>query len=283
MKQYLDLVKNILDNGELKQNRTGVDTLSITGAMLKFDLRDGFPIITTRKAPIKSTMTELEFFIKGYTDKQWLEDRGCKFWSDWCNPQKVPYGNDEETKIKMREEKDLGPVYGAVWNNFNNDNSQINQLQNAINTLKKDPFNRRILVSAYNPTLLPQQALPPCHYVFQLLSNGKELDLSFNMRSNDVGLGLGANLMEYAALLILIATEVNMTPRHLVYFGTDVHIYVNHIEQLKEQLKREPKKLPQMKIIKNKQNWTIYDWDSQKDWVLEGYEYHPAIRMEVAV
>jgi thymidylate synthase len=283
MRQYLDLVQDILDNGTLKSNRTGIDTLSITGAMLKFDLRDGFPLITTRKAPIKSALTELEFFIKGYTDKRWLEERGCKFWSDWCNPQIVPYGTDEETKRKMREEHDLGPVYGKVWNNFNNDSTNINQLQNAITTLKTDPTNRRILVSAYNPTLLLQQALPPCHYVFQLLSDGKHLDLSFNMRSNDVALGLGANIAEYAALLMLIAEQVGMTARYLVYFGMDVHIYTNHIEGLKEQLKREPKPLPKLTIIKNKPDWTIYDWDSQKDWKLEGYNPYPPIKMEVAV
>ena len=118
MKEYLELAENILRTGELKENRTGINTLSITGAMLKCDLRDGFPIITTRKQPIKSTLTELEFFIKGITDKKWLQDRKCKFWDDWANPEKVPYGNDEITKEKMRNERDLGEVYGYVWNNW---------------------------------------------------------------------------------------------------------------------------------------------------------------------
>lgn len=553
MKSYLELVENVLNNGEIKENRTGINTISTTGAMIKCDLRDGFPIITTRKQPIKSTLTELEFFIKGITDKKWLQDRKCKFWDDWANPEKVPYANDEDTKTKMRNETDLGEVYGYIWNNWEcnniikiqppdvtniqkttiyplfkliapeikddpyigtvykntigneytiiskgnrdddrnsyniqfkytgyvynnvridvikngnikdpyypsvcgvgylgvcdpitsvygshvynnlykiwnhmlhrcynpkckeyklygavgvfvdsrwhsfelfltdvtklpgwvsklryltdfeidkdyygsnvyskytsvwlshkdnilyrtsnafyiidrnsnknlyisqskcasdyglqstkissvlngkrphhkgytfkyvNDNCiyryqlPINQLKRVIDTLKVNPFDRRLIVNAWNPSVLHKQALPPCHYVYELISDGTHLDLIFNMRSSDVGLGLPANLASYAMLLMLIAEEVNMTPRHLVYFGGDVHIYENHIDQLKIQLQREPYKLPTMKIKKRYDvdgNWSIYDWNSQTDWELIDYNSHDVIKMPVAV
>ena len=282
MKQYLEVLNRILTEGKIKHNRTGVDTLSISGTMLEFDMSTGkFPLMTTKKMGLKNICAELEMFLHGITSKKFLEDRGCHIWSAWANPKKVPYGNDEETKKKMAEEDDLGPIYGSQWVNFNGEG--INQLQKAIDTLKTNPTDRRMIVSAWNPLKLDQMALPPCHYCYQFLSNDGYVDLLWNQRSSDYPIGVPYDIASYAMLLTLVCKQVKMKPGKLIGFFADSHIYVNQIEGVKEQLSREPFELPSVTITNaDDPIWTIWDW-KYTDFTLENYQCHPAIKMPVAV
>jgi thymidylate synthase len=282
MKQYLDILDRILKEGKLKHNRTGVDTLSISGSMIEFDMSTGkFPLLTTKKMGLKNICAELEMFIKGIASKEFLQERNCHIWDEWANPAKVPYGNDDESKRKMFEEKDLGKIYGYQWNNFND--SGINQLKNVIETLQKNPSDRRMLVSAWNPQQLGEMALPPCHYCFQLLSNDGYVDLLWNQRSSDFPLGVPYDLASYAMLLTLICQQVKMKPGKVIGFFADSHIYVNQIEGVKEQLTRTPLEQPSVKILNAEDpNWTIWDW-KYTDFELLDYQSHPAIKFPVAV
>ena len=281
MKQYLDIMKSILDNGTLKHNRTGIDTISYPCQFLRHDMREGFPLLTTKKVGLKTVCGELEMFIKGITSKKFLQERNVKIWNEWANPAKVHYGNDEATKIKMAAEDDLGKIYGYQWNNFND--SGINQLKNVIHTLQTNPTDRRMLVSAWNPQQLDQMALPPCHFCFQLISDGEYIDLLWSQRSADWFLGVAFDLASYAMLLTLICKQVNMKPRYLAGSFADAHIYVNHLEQVKEQLSRTPYELPTVKILNAEDpSWTIWDW-KYTDFELENYTCHPAIKAPVAV
>lgn len=281
MKQYLDLLKDILDNGTIKHNRTGIDTISYPCQFLRHDMRNGFPLLTTKKIGLKTVCGELEMFIKGEHSKKFLHDRNVKIWNEWANPKKVPYGHDEKTKQKMFEEDDLGKIYGVQWTNFND--SGINQLKNAIETLKTNPNDRRMIVSAWNPQQLDEMALPPCHFCFQLISDGEYVDLIWNQRSLDAFLGGGFDLASYAMLLTLICKQVHKTPRFLAASFGDAHIYVNHLEQVKLQLSRTPYTLPTVKILNaDDPNWTIWDW-KYTDFELENYQCHPAIKAEIAV
>lgn len=281
MKQYLDLLKTILDNGTLKHNRTGVDTISYPCQFIRHDMRTGFPLLTTKKVGLKTVCGELEMFIKGEHSKKFLHERNVKIWNEWCNPQKVPYGHDEETQEKMREEDDLGEIYGVNWNNWNN--TELNQLRNAIETLKTNPTDRRMIVSAWNPERLDHMALPPCHFCFQLISDGEYVDLLWNQRSLDTFLGGGFDLASYGMLLTLICHQVKMTPRFLAASFGDAHIYVNHIDQVKEQLLREPYPLPTVKILNaDDPDWTIWDW-KYTDFELLNYQCHPAIKAPIAI
>jgi len=237
---YKKVVENILKNGTKKENRTGTDTVSVSGSMIEYDMSEGFPLLTTKKMAWKTIRVELEGFIKGITSKSWFQERGCKIWNEWCNPQKVAYGHDEETQKKMAEEDDLGPIYGYQWRQFNSDYSSepprnrldlhskywgVDQLAWAIDQLKTNPQSRRIIVSAWNPQQLNEMALVPCHYSFQLLQNDGKLDLLFNMRSVDVALGKPFNLASYGLLLELIAKECGLKAGKLIGFFADTHIY----------------------------------------------------------
>lgn len=281
MKQYLDLLKTILDNGTLKHNRTGVDTISYPCQFIRHDMREGFPLLTTKKVGLKTVCGELEMFIKGEHSKKFLHERNVKIWNEWCNPKKIPYSTDPEQQKLMEAEDDLGKIYGYQWNNFND--SGVNQLKNAIETLKTNPTDRRMLISAWNPLQLDEMALPPCHFCFQLISDGEYVDLIWNQRSLDAFLGGGFDLASYGMLLTLICHQVKMKPRFLAASFGDAHIYVNHLEQVKEQLSREPYKLPTVKILNaNEPNWTIWDW-KYTDFELENYQSHPAIKAPIAV
>lgn len=282
MKQYLDVLKRILDEGKIKHNRTGVDTLSISGTMLEFDMSSGkFPLMTTKKMGLKNICAELEMFLNGITDKKFLQERNCHIWDDWCNPKKVPYGTDDDSKAKMRDESDLGPIYGSQWVNFNGEG--VNQLQRVIDTLKTNPTDRRMIVSAWNPLKLDQMALPPCHYCYQFLANDGYVDLLWNQRSSDYPIGVPYDIASYAMLLTLVCKQVKMKPGKLIGFFADSHIYVNQIEGVKEQLSREPFELPSVTITNAEDpNWTIWDW-KYTDFTLENYQCHPAIKMPVAV
>jgi len=288
MHAYLDIVRRILDLGEVKKNRTGIDAASVPGAMFEHDMALGFPLLTTKKMALRLVSSELEFFIKGITDKNWLRERNNHIWDEWCSPDKVPYGHAEEIQQKMMAERELGPIYGWQWRNFGADyvafdkpaqGNGIDQLRNLIEKLKTDPDDRRMIVSAWNPVDFHRMALPPCHYGFQVTVTGGKLNLLWNQRSVDVALGLPFNISSYALLLHLLAKEVGLKEGRLIGFLADTHIYVNHFEGLKIQLEREPKPLP---ILETDNFTSIFDWHYE-DSKIQNYQSHSGIKFDIAV
>lgn len=290
MQAYLDIARRVLETGEKKEDRTGTGTLAIAGAMFEHDMERGFPLLTTKKMPFKIIASELEFFIKGITDKKWLQDKNNHIWDEWCSPAKVPYAHDEETKKKMAAERDLGPVYGFQWRHFNAPyvnydtnyaDQGVDQLKQVVDSLKKDPSSRRMLVVAWNPSMLSAMALPPCHYAIQVTVINGRLNLLWNQRSVDVALGLPFNIASYATLLNLLCLETGFKPGKLVGFLTDVHIYLNHLEGMKEQLTHDPNTYPLSQLKIN--NFTsIFDWKSE-DATIIGYQSYPRIQFPIAV
>ncbi len=290
MKPYLDIVKKILEQGITKTNRTGVEALTIAGAMFEHDMQLGFPLLTTKKMPFKVIATELEFFIKGVTDKKWLQDRNNHIWDEWANPEKAPYGHDEASKQRMFNERDLGPVYGFQWRHFGADysnydssyeNKGIDQLKKVVQKLKTAPNDRRMIVSAWNPAAMHKMALPPCHYCLQVTIIDNKLNLLWNQRSVDTMLGLPFNIASYGLLLHLLAKESGFKEGKLVGFLGDVHIYKNHIENAKEQLTRNPNTYPLPKI--ETENFTsIFEWKAEQTKLLN-YESYPKIEFPIAV
>ncbi|MDR2716719.1 MAG: thymidylate synthase [Treponema sp.] len=288
MKAYLDIVEKILTQGFRKPNRTGVDALTIAGAMFEHDMADGFPLLTTKKIPFRLVASELEFFIRGITDKEWLREKNNHIWDEWCSGDAVPYGNDEQTKAKMMAERELGPIYGWQWRNFGADyvahnkppaGKGVDQLGLLVETLKKDPDNRRMMVSAWNPLDISRMALPPCHYAFQVTVINGKLNLLWNQRSVDVALGLPFNIASYGCLLHLLAHEAGMAEGKLIGFLGDTHIYVNHVDAIRQQSARTPRALP---VIKTVPFSSIFEW-RYTDTVIEGYDPHPAIKFDIAV
>ena len=290
MKAYLNIVKKIIDTGKLEETRTGIKARTIAGAIFEHNMSEGFPLLTTKKVPLRLIATELQFFINGITDKKWLQERNNHIWDEWANPKKAPYGHDEESKKKMLEERDLGPIYGFQWRHFNapykNYDSDytgqgIDQLKNVIETLKTNPRDRRMIVSAWNPLQFNEMALPPCHYAFQITVIGNKLNLLWNQRSVDTMLGLPFNIASYALLLHLLAKESGLKEGKLVGFLADVHIYENHMEGAKEQLSRDPEKYPLPHI--ETENWkSIFDWKVEDTKVLN-YQSYEKIPFEIAV
>ena len=288
MKAYLDIVRKILEQGVVKKDRTGVGTIAIAGAMFEHDMSQGFPLLTTKSTPLRLVASELEFFIKGITDKKWLQERNNHIWDEWCSPDKVPYSHDPETKIKMKEERELGPIYGYQWRNFGSQYTShnqppqgqgIDQLKKVVEMLKTNPNDRRMIVSAWNPVDFHRMALPPCHYSFQVTVINNKLNLLWNQRSVDSALGLPFNIASYGLLLHLLAKESGFQEGTLVGFLGDTHIYANQVEGIKEQLSRQPFPLP---IIKTNNFKSIFDWqytDSQ----VENYQHHPRIKFDIAV
>lgn len=288
MKAYLDIVQNILDRGVRKANRTGVDAITLPGAMFEHDMKEGFPLLTTKSVPFRLIASELEFFIKGITDKEWLRSRNNHIWDEWCSPDKVPYGHDEETKAKMKEERELGPIYGWQWRNFGAkyvahdqppQGQGIDQLKKVVEKLKSDPSDRRMIVSAWNPVDFHRMALPPCHYSFQVTVVDGKLNLMWNQRSVDTALGLPFNIASYGLLLHLLARESGLEEGRLVGFLADTHIYVNHIDGMREQLSREPMALP---TISTPDFRDIFSWEYEQS-KIENYNHHPKIAFEIAV
>lgn len=288
MKAYLDIAAKILSEGKVKKNRTGVDAVSIAGAMFEHDMSDGFPVLTTKSVPFKLVASELEFFVKGITDKKWLQDRGNHIWDQWCSPDKVPYAHDKETKKKMWEERDLGPIYGWQWRNFGAKYQSYNkpaikhgvdQLKDIVKRLKIDPNDRRMIMMAWNPLDLKKMALPPCHYCFQVTVINKKLNLLWSQRSVDVALGLPFNITSYALFLHLLAKESNLKEGKLVGFLADTHIYINHIKGMKEQLARKPYSLPQ---VATKNFKSVFSW-KYTDSELMNYNHHPKIKFDIAI
>jgi thymidylate synthase len=290
MKQYLDIVKKVLEKGEKKENRTGTDTIAIAGTIFEHNMQDGFPLLTTKKVPFRLVASELEFFIKGITDKKWLQDRDNHIWDEWAHPKKAPYGHSEESKRKMLEERDLGAIYGFQWRNFNapyeNHNSNysgkgVDQLKRVVEMLKTNPNDRRMIVSAWNPSMLNEMGLPPCHYAFQITVINEKLNLLWNQRSVDVMLGLPFNIASYALLLHLLAKESNFEEGKLVGFLADTHIYENHMDGAIEQLTRNPNLYPLPQIETTNFN-SIFDWNFE-DTKVDNYQSYPRIKLPIAV
>ena len=290
MRAYLDIVEKILKEGHLEDTRTGIKAYTIAGALFEHDMSKGFPLLTTKKTPFKLVATELEFFINGITDKKWLQDKNNHIWDEWANPKKAPYGHDEEAKKKMFEERELGPIYGFQWRHFNAPYESfdsnyagkgIDQLKKVVETLKTNPRDRRMIVSAWNPQQFSEMALPPCHYSFQITVIDGKLNLLWNQRSVDTMLGLPFNIASYALLLHLLAKETGLKEGKLVGFLADVHIYENHVEGAKEQLTRDPNKYPLPTI--ETENWSsIFDWHAENTKLLN-YQSYDKIPFEIAV
>jgi len=290
MRAYLDIVRRIFDTGERKANRTGVDALTIAGAMFEHDMSQGFPLLTTKKVPLRLVASELEFLIKGYTDKAWLLSRNNHIWDEWASPTKAPYGHDTASKARMAAERDLGPIYGFQWRHFNAtytdytdraDGAGIDQLKRLVATLKRDPSDRRMIISAWNPCQLGEMALPPCHYGFQVTVVNGALNLLWNQRSVDTMLGLPFNIASYGLLLHLLAKEANLKEGKLVGFLADVHVYVNHIDGAREQLARDSSTYALPTMVTDPFA-SIFAWNYE-DSKLENYQSYPAIKFDIAV
>jgi thymidylate synthase len=264
MKQYLDLLKHIRDNGAVKQDRTGIGTKSIFGYQMRFDLQQGFPLLTTKKVHLKSIIYELLWFISGDTNIKYLKEHGVSIWDEWADTN-----------------GDLGPVYGHQWRSWPTpDGKSIDQLANVIDTIKNNPDSRRILVSAWNPGEVDKMALPPCHCLFQFYVAEGKLSCQLYQRSADTFLGVPFNIASYSLLTMMIAQVCGLQPGEFIHTTGDTHLYLNHIEQVNLQLSREPRALPKMII-----NPEVNDLFSFKyeDFRLEGYEPWPTIKAPVAV
>lgn len=290
MKAYLDIVRRILAEGERKANRTGVDTIAIAGATFEHDMARGFPLLTTKRTPFRLVATELEFFVRGITDKRWLQARNNHIWDEWAHPAKAPYGHDEAAKARMLAEPDLGPIYGFQWRHYGaryadheTDYSGlgVDQLRRVVDTLKTAPDDRRMIVSAWNPTQLHEQGLPPCHFVFQVTVIGGRLNLLWNQRSVDVPLGLPFNIASYGLLLHLLAKEAGLAEGKLIGFLADTHVYVNQLDGVREQLTRDPDRFPLPRIV-TEPFTSIWEWTADHSRV-EGYESHPKIDFPISV
>ena len=280
--KYFELLNKIRSQGKLTTNRTGVDCLTIAGHMIEHDMSEGCPLLTSRKLPVKSTKVELEFFIKGFRSKKWLIDRGCHYWDGWCNPQLVPYANDVETKSRMREEDDLGLIYGTQWRNFKDPeglSEGVDQLKIIVEKLKNDPTDRRMICSAWNPLVLKYAALPSCHYCWQVTVVDGFLNLAWNQRSVDVCCGLPQNIFSYGLLLHLLAKEANLKEGKLIGFLMDTHIYVNHMEGVQKQLSQRIYNLPRLETNKFE---SIFTWSHEDSNVLD-YKCSDSIKYEVAI
>ena len=261
MKQYLDMLRYVLENGVDKMDRTGVGTRSVFGQQMRFDLSRGFPLMTTKKMHLKSIIHELLWFIKGDTNVKYLQDNGVRIWNEWAD-----------------ENGDLGPIYGSQWRNWNGE--EIDQLAQVVDKLKNNPNDRRMIVSAWNVSKIPEMHLPPCHMMFQFyVANGK-LSCMLYQRSCDMFLGVPFNIASYALLTMMLAQVCNLEPGEFVHTLGDTHIYHNHFEQVKEQLRREPLPLPTMRL--NPQVKDINDF-KYEDFTLENYECYGAIKAQVAV
>ncbi|WP_019038982.1 thymidylate synthase [Psychroflexus tropicus] len=274
MKQYHDLISHILDNGVQKGDRTGTGTKSVFGYQMRFDLNEGFPMVTTKKLHLKSIIYELLWFLKGETNISFLQENGVKIWNEWAN-----------------DDGDLGPVYGHQWRNWNSED--IDQIKELIQTLKTNPNSRRMMVSAWNPSVLPdtsesfetnvangKAALPPCHAFFQFYVADGKLSCQLYQRSADVFLGVPFNIASYALFTMMVAQVCDLKLGDFIHTFGDAHIYNNHFEQVVLQLSRTPRALPQMKLNPNVKS--IFDFKFE-DFTLENYDPHPHIKGKVAI
>ena len=264
MRQYLDLMQHVLDYGTKKSDRTGTGTTSVFGYQMRFNLSDGFPMVTTKKCHLKSIIHELLWFLQGDTNIKYLKDNGVKIWDEWAD-----------------ENGALGPVYGKQWRSWATaDGRMVDQIKAAVHQIKSNPDSRRIIVSAWNVGELDQMALAPCHAFFQFYVVDGKLSCQLYQRSADVFLGVPFNIASYALLTIMIAQACNLQPGDFVHTFGDAHLYSNHMEQVKLQLSREPHALPEMKVNPDINDILGFKFE---DFTLEGYDPHPAIKAPVAI
>lgn len=264
MRQYLDLLDHIMTNGTLRSDRTGTGTRSVFGYQMRFNLADGFPLLTTKKLHLRSIIYELLWFLQGDTNVHYLQQNGVRIWNEWADA-----------------DGDLGPIYGKQWRSWPDyDGGSIDQISNAIETIKKSPDSRRILVCAWNVAQVSQMALPPCHTLFQMYVSEGRLSLQLYQRSGDVFLGVPFNIASYALLTMMIAQVTGLEPGDFVHTLGDAHIYTNHFDQVREQMTRDPRPLPTMRI--NPEVKDIFSF-KYEDFTLENYNPHPHIKGVVAV
>ncbi|MBA2126585.1 thymidylate synthase [Hyphomicrobium methylovorum] len=264
MQQYLDLLRRVRTEGVKKTDRTGTGTLSVFGHQMRFDLADGFPLVTTKKLHVKSIIVELLWFLMGATNTSYLKANDVSIWDEWADP-----------------EGELGPVYGKQWRSWGGENgASIDQITSAVETLRRDPDSRRIIVSAWNPTDIPKMALAPCHCLFQFYVADGRLSCQLYQRSGDVFLGVPFNIASYALLTLMMAQVTGLKPGEFVHTLGDAHLYLNHLEQADLQLSRAPRPLPRMAL--NPSVTSIFDF-RYEDFTLEGYDPWPHIKAPVAV
>lgn len=264
MKQYLDLMRHVREHGSFKSDRTGTGTWSVFGYQMRFNLADGFPLVTTKKCHLRSIIHELLWFLRGDTNIKYLKENGVRIWDEWAD-----------------ENGDLGPVYGYQWRSWPAPNgASIDQISNLIHMIRNNPDSRRLIVSAWNPALVEQMALPPCHALFQFYVADGKLSCQLYQRSADIFLGVPFNIASYALLTMMVAQVCNLQLGDFIWTGGDCHLYSNHIEQTDLQLSRQPYPLPQMKI--NPEVKELLDFKFE-DFELENYQAHPHIKADVAV
>ncbi|MFD1425415.1 thymidylate synthase [Kroppenstedtia sanguinis] len=264
MKTYLDLCQRILKEGTPKEDRTGTGTLSLFGHQMRFDLQEGFPLVTTKKLHTRSIIHELLWFLQGDTNIRYLQEHQVRIWNEWAD-----------------ENGDLGPVYGKQWRSFSGaDGKTVDQIQWVVDEIKKNPDSRRLIVSAWNPTELEEMALPPCHCLFQFYVKDETLSCQLYQRSGDTFLGIPFNIASYALLTHMIAHVSGLKPGEFIHTLGDAHLYLNHLEQVKEQLTRQPLPLPTLKL--NPDVTSIFDF-TYEDIQIEGYQSHPPIKGKVSV
>ena len=264
MKQYLDLMKYVRESGTEKGDRTGTGTLSVFGYQMRFNLEEGFPLVTTKKVHLKSIIYELLWFLKGSTNIDYLNEHGVSIWDEWAD-----------------ERGELGPVYGAQWRSWpTQDGSSIDQISEVINQIKANPDSRRLIVSAWNVSQIDSMALPPCHAMFQFYVADGKLSCQLYQRSADIFLGVPFNIASYALLVLMMAKVTGLKPGEFVHTLGDAHLYLNHLNQVDEQLKRQPFPLPKMSITKDIKNVLDIEYE---DFSLEDYESHPHISAPIAV
>ncbi|MDO5036173.1 MAG: thymidylate synthase [Porphyromonas sp.] len=264
MKQYLDLLEEVLKEGVEKEDRTGTGTKSIFGYQMKFDLQEGFPLLTTKKLHLKSIIYELLWFIQGNTNAKWLQDRGVRIWNEWAD-----------------EDGSLGPIYGAQWRRWRDARGEEHdQLREAIRMIREQPDSRRMIVSAWNVGELSEMHLPPCHLLYQFYVAEGKLSLQLYQRSADLFLGVPFNIASYSLLLMMVAQVTGLEPGTFVHTLGDAHLYLNHIEQAREQLSREPRALPKMVLNPEVKDIEGFEYE---DFQLVGYDPHPHIKATVAV
>ncbi len=265
MQNYIDLLKHVLSNGAYRPDRTGVGTIGLFGAQLRFDISKNFPLLTTKQVHLKSIVYELLWFLQGSTNIKYLQDNGVKIWNEWADST-----------------GELGPVYGAQWRKWRSPNGEIiDQIKNVIDDIKNDPYGRRHIVSAWNPSDVRKMALPPCHTLFQFyVSAEMELSCQLYQRSADLFLGVPFNIASYSLLTMMVAQVCGLKAKEFVHTFGDIHIYTNHIDQVKEQISRTPRQLPQMEINKNIKNIDSFQYT---DFKLLNYDPYPPIKAPIAV
>ena len=264
MRQYHDLMKEVLAKGTPKSDRTGTGTLSVFGHQMRFNLADGFPMVTTKKLHLKSIIYELLWFLKGSTDNNWLKERGVSIWNEWAAP-----------------DGDLGPIYGYQWRSWPAPNGQhIDQISEVLETIQKNPDSRRIIVSAWNVADIPKIALAPCHAFFQFYVADGKLSCQLYQRSADIFLGVPFNIASYALLTHMVAQQCNLEVGDFIWTGGDCHLYSNHLEQVELQLSRDFFPLPKLNILRKPDSLFDYEFE---DFEIVGYESHPHIKAPVAV